>query len=145
MQDSENRVEVSGMFRKGRRLFATGYVTAVAMLLVVAQASGAGADSASCLAKASSFVAQLDELLSKEKNWLTPYVDLKERYFPLRDCDADALLGVVRRSKFLRSVSHNPRTNSYLIHFSSDAVLFGFGYLASEKKSYFSDPLWVNK
>lgn len=132
------------MLRKKRRLVAIGYLTAVGALLV-AQAPNALADSASCLAKATAFVVELDELLSKEKNWLTPYVDLKERYFPLRDCEADALLDVVRRSKFLRSVSHNPRTNSYLIHFSSDAVLFGFGYLASEKKSYFSDPLWVNK
>src|ERR1700722_8051799 len=115
------------------------YLAAVgALLLSLTQISDARADSASCLGKASSFVAELDELLSKEKNWLTPYVDLKERYFPLRDCEADALLDVVRRSKFLRSVSHNPRTNSYLIHFSCDAVLFGFGYLASEKKSDFS-------
>jgi len=123
-----------------RRLAAAG-----ALLLSLGQMPDARADSASCLAKVTTFVAELDELLSKEKNWLTPYDDLNERYFPLRDCDADALLDVVRRSKYLQSVFHNSRTNSYLIHFSSDAVSFGFGYLASEKKSYFSDPMWVHK
>jgi hypothetical protein len=100
------------MLRKKRRLLATGYLTAFGALLV-AQAPNARADSASCLTKASSFVTELDELLLKEKNWSTPYFDLIDRYFPLRDCEADALLDVVRGSRFIRSISYHARTNQF--------------------------------
>jgi hypothetical protein len=135
---------MSTMSRKKRRLVATGCLTAVGALLV-AQAPSARADSASCLAKVTSFVVELDELLSKERNWITPYEDLNGRYFPLRDCEADALLEVVRKSSFIRSISHISRTNEYLIHFSSDEVSFGFGYVVSEKKSTFHSQTWVHK
>ncbi len=131
---------------KRRRLGSAGYLAAVgALLLCVAQVSSARGDSASCIAKASSYVAELDALLSKERNWITPYDDLNERYFPFRDCEADALLDAVRRSSFIRSISYMSPTKEYLIHFSSDEVLVGFGYLVSEKKSTFPTALWVHK
>lgn len=113
--------------RKKRRLLATGYLSAADAFLL-AEASNARADSASCLTKASSFVTELDELLSKEKNWNTPYFDLIDRYFPLRDCEADALLDVVRGSRFIRSISYHARTNQYFIFFSSDDADASFAY-----------------
>jgi hypothetical protein len=105
------------------------------------------ADSASCLAKLSSYVAELDELLSKERNLLTPYYDLNERYFPFRDCDADALLETVRSSRFIRSISHNARLDEYSIRFSNDEVKVGLYYYASERKSEpgFNTIGWVHK
>jgi len=112
------------------------YLIAVGFLFVgLTQISNAYADSASCLAKATSFVADLDELLSKERNWNTPYFDLIDRYFPLRDCEADALLDVVRGSRFIRSISYHARTNQYFIVFLNGDVDAGFAYLVSEKKS----------
>jgi hypothetical protein len=87
------------------------------VILCLAQISSARADSASCIAKVSSYAAELDELLSKERNCLTPYDDLNKRYFPFRDCEADALLEEVRRSGFIRSISYMSRTKEYLIHF----------------------------
>jgi hypothetical protein len=92
-------------------------------------------------------VVELDQLLSKERNWITPYDDLNEKYFPFRDCEVDALLDAVRKSNFIRSISYNFRTTEYFIHFSSDDVLVGFTYNVSEKKS---DPDtntagWVHK
>jgi hypothetical protein len=131
---------------KGR--WPAGYLTAIGVLaLCLAQAPNARADSASCIAKASSYVAELDQLLSTERNQLTPYDNLNERYFPLRDCEVDALLEVVRGSSFIRSISYNPRANLYLVHFSSDRVLVGFGYRVSEKRSDRdgANALWVNK
>jgi hypothetical protein len=129
---------------KGRWL--VGYLTAVsALFLCLAEVPNARGDSASCIANASSYVAELDALLSKERNWITPVEDLNKRHFPLRDCEADALLEVVRRSNFIRSISHHSRTNEYLIYFSSDEVSVGFGYLVSEKKSTFDTALWVHK
>jgi hypothetical protein len=125
---------MSTMMRKKRRLVAIGYLTAVGALLV-AQASSARADSASCLAKVTSFVVELDQLLSKERNWNTPYLDLTTRHFPLRDCEPDALLDVVRGSRFIRSISYHSRTNQYFIFFSSDDADASFAYLVSEKKS----------
>src|ERR1700722_15454388 len=100
-------------------IFFPGYKNAAAisaLILCVAQAPSAHADSASCLAKVSAYVAELDKLLSKERNWLTPYDDLNERYFPFRDCEADALLEVVRSSNFIRSISYSSRTKTYFIH-----------------------------
>jgi len=131
---------------KRRRPGSAGYLAAVgALFLCVAQVSSARGDSASCIANVSSYVAELDALLSKERNWITPYDDLNKRYFPFRDCEADALLDAVRRSSFIRSISYGSRTKEYLIHFSSDEVLVGFGYLVSEKKSTFNTALWVHK
>ena len=132
---------------KGRGLLRyVGCLTAVgAVFLCLAVASNARADSASCLAKVSSYVIELDQLLSKERNWITPYLDLNERYFPLRDCEADALLDVVRGSRFIRSISYVSRVNEYLIHFSSDEVSAGFGYQVSEKKSTFVSAGWIHK
>jgi hypothetical protein len=126
----------------------TRYLAAVgALLLSLTQILDARADSASCLAKAASYVAELDELFSKERNWLTPYDDLSERYFPFRDCEVDALLETVRRSRFIRSISHHSRADVYIIDFSNNDVLISFTYHVSEKKS---DPdkktaLWVHK
>jgi hypothetical protein len=103
-----------------RRRDVAGYLIGVgALALGLTQASGAHADSASCLAKVSSYVAELDELLSKEKNWNTPYMDLTKRSFPIYDCEADALLEVVRGSHFIRSISYHSRTNQYFILFSN--------------------------
>ena len=131
-----------------RRRDIASYLAAIgALILCVAQAPSAHADSASCLAKVSAYVAELDKLLSKERNWLTPYDDLNERYFPFRDCEADALLEVVRNSNFIRSISYSPRTKTYFIHFSSDEVLVSFVYHVSEKKSgpETNTALWIHK
>ena len=54
-----------------------------ASLLLMAQASTARADHASCMEKAKSYFAEIDQLLSKEKNWIMPFVELNERYSPL--------------------------------------------------------------
>jgi hypothetical protein len=131
-----------------KRRWLAGRLTAFGSLfLCLALVSSARADSASCLAKVSSYVAEVDELLSKEKYLLTPYSDLNERYFPFRDCEADALLEIARSSRFIRSISHNVRLNEYFIHFSSDSVKVGLYYYASERKSEpgFNTATWVHK
>jgi hypothetical protein len=74
-----------------------------APLIALVQVPAPRADSASCLAKATLFVTELDELLEKEKEWDTPYPDLVKPYFPLRDCEAQAFLDVCRQSRFIRS------------------------------------------
>jgi hypothetical protein len=122
------------------------HLTAVAALFLgLAEIPIARADSALCLVKVSSYVTELDQLLSKERNWITPYLDLNERYFPLRDCEADALLDVVRGSNFIRSISYASRVNEYYIHFSNEEVSVSFGYQVSEKKSNFASPAWIHK
>jgi hypothetical protein len=83
---SPQPIEIGAMLRKKRNPIAAGSLIAFSALFV-AHAPDARADSASCLAKATSFVVDLDELLSRERNWNTPYFDLIERYFPLRDCE----------------------------------------------------------
>jgi hypothetical protein len=134
-------------FTERRRLPRhTGYLAAVgALFLGLADIPIARADSASCLAKVSSYVTELDQLLSKERNWITPYLDLNERYFPVRDCEADALLDVVRGSNFIRSITYASRVNEYYIHFSNEEVSVSFGYQVSEKKSNFASATWIHK
>lgn len=116
-------------------LIYKGAAAISAVLLCLTQAPSAHADSASCLAKVSSYVAELDELLLKERNWITPYFDLTDRIFPIYDCEADALLDVVRGSRFIRSISYSSRLNEYFIVFSSDDVEADIAYLVLEKKS----------
>jgi hypothetical protein len=41
------------------------------------------------LEKAKSYFAEIDQLLSKERNWIVPFIELNERYSPLEDCDTD--------------------------------------------------------
>ena len=129
-----------------RRRDVAGYLTAIGALgLCLAQAPGAHADSASCLAKVSSYVAELDDLLSKEKNWITPYFDLTKKFFPIYGCEADALLEVVRGSRFIRSISYSSRLNEYFIVFSSDDVEADIAYHVLEKKSHSASAGFINK
>src|SRR5713226_7228359 len=87
-----------------RSLSCIGSAVAAALLLGLAETLSARADSGSCLAKVSSYVSELDALLSKERNWITPYFDLNERYSPFRDCEAAELLDVVSRSRFIQPI-----------------------------------------
>lgn len=142
----DSPTKMSATATKMRREDATGYLTAVgAFFLCVAQIPSAHGDSASCVAKVSSYVAELDQLLSKEKNWITPYFDLNERYFPFRDCEAEALLEEVSRSRFIQPIDYHPGLEEYFIRFSSDEVVVSFTYLASEKKSNRASAGWVHK
>jgi hypothetical protein len=68
--------------------------------LLLVQASTARADPALCLEKTKSYFAEIDQLLSKEKNWIMPFVELNERYSPLENCDTDLLLQEATRSRF---------------------------------------------
>jgi hypothetical protein len=53
-------------------------IAIITFVFCLAQAPGIRADSAPCMANISSYVAELDALLSKERNLLT-------RHFPFRD------------------------------------------------------------
>jgi hypothetical protein len=118
---------------------------AMALLLCVAQAPIARADPASCIEKVSSYVAELDQLLAKERNRITPFHDLNNRYFPFVDCDTDTLLEAVWRSRFIQPITYNPRAKEYLVLFSSKDVKVGFAYGTFEKESNTPFALWVDK
>jgi hypothetical protein len=130
------------------RRWLAGRVTALgALFLCLALVSSARADSASCLAKVSSYVAELDELLTKKIYRLTPYNDLHERYFPFRDCEAEALVEEVRKSNFVRWIGYDPHTKTYFIHIRSDEVEVDFVYYVSERKTDPGSNItgWVHK
>lgn len=98
---------------------ARRYLMAVGVLyLCLLRAPDARGDFGSCIANASMYVVELDELFSRVENRLTPYDDLNERYLPFHDCEANALLKVVRRSRFARSIRYHPPTNEYSIYLS---------------------------
>ena len=118
---------------------------AMTLLLCVAQGSTANADPASCLEKVTSYVTEVDQLLATEKNWITPFDDLNKRYFEFGDCDTDALLEVVWRSRFFQRITYNPRAKEYRIVLSSKDVRVGFAYDARSKRSNTLSAVWVNK
>jgi len=116
-----------------------------ASLLLMAQASTACADHASCLEKAKSYFAEIDQLLSKEKNWIMPFVELNERYSPLEDCDTDLLLQEATQWRFIQPIIYNPYAKYYLVRFWSEDVKVEFAYSALKKKSNTHSAGWVNK
>lgn len=118
---------------------------AMILLLCVARGSTATADPASCLETVSSYVAEVDQLLAKEKNWIMPFVDLNNRYTSFVDCDTDALLLVAWRSRFLQSINYNPQAKQFIVLFSNDDVTVGFSYYPLKKKSGRPFVGWVKK
>jgi len=126
-------------------MLALRFAVLSVVLPAFTQIPDAHADSASCLAKVASFVAELDELLEKEKYSSAPYTDLSERYYPFRDCEAEALLDIVRRSRFIRSIYHHSRTNEYFIRFERDNLGAWFDYLVIERKSTLADAGFIRK
>ncbi|WP_152535697.1 hypothetical protein [Bradyrhizobium sp. Ai1a-2] len=102
-------------------------------------------DPASCLARVASYVTELDQLLAKERNEITPFDELNKRYTPFEDCEADALLVEALRSRFALPITYNPRSKTYLVEFSSKDVRVGFAYLAAQRKSETHFALWTNK
>ncbi len=73
--------------------------------------------------KAKSYFAEIDQLLSKEKNWIMPFVELNERYSPLEGCDTDLLLQeAITRSRFIQPITYNPQAKYYLVEYWSNDV-----------------------
>src|SRR5437762_5211650 len=102
--------------------------------LLLAQASATRADPVLCLEKAKSYFAEIVQLLSKEKNWIMPFVELNERYSPLEDCDTDLLLQEATQTRFIQPIIYNPHAKYYLVRFWSNDVKVEFAYSALEKK-----------
>ena len=141
--DPSTKIHVVASTRS--RHILRGLIAIGALVMGLMQARDAHADSASCLAKVSAYVVELDELLSRERNWITPYFDLVKRTFPIYDCEVDALLNVVRGSRYIRSISYSSRLNEYLIVFSSDVAQADFTYLVSPKKSNSASAGFIDK
>src|SRR3954451_752905 len=113
--------------------------------LLLAQPSAARANHASCMEKAKSYFAEIGQLLSKEKNWIMPFVELNERYSPLEDCDTDLLLQEATQWRFIQPIIYNPHAKYYIVRFWSNDVKVEFAYSASTKKSRTHSAGWVNK
>jgi hypothetical protein len=105
----------------------------------------AHADSMPCFESLSSYVTELDRLLSKEKNWIRPFKDLNQKYFPLRDCEINLLLHELDRSSFLQSKYYDANTKRYFIVFSNGDVEVGFNYVVSDNKSEFDYATFTRK
>jgi len=113
--------------------------------LLLAQLSAARADPVLCMEKAKSYFSEIGQLLSKEKNWIMPFVELNERYSPLEDCDTDLLLQEATQWRFIQPIIYNPHAKAYLVRFWSDDVTVGFAYDSRKKKSRAHSAGWVNK
>ena len=113
--------------------------------LLLAQLSAARADPVLCMEKAKSYFSEIGQLLSKEKNWIMPFVELNERYSPLEDCDTDLLLQEATQWRFIQPIIYNPHAKAYLVRFWSDDVTLEFAYDSRKKKSRAHSAGWVNK
>ena len=113
--------------------------------LLLAQLSAARADPVLCMEKAKSYFSEIGQLLSKEKNWIMPFVELKERYSPLEDCDTELLLQEATQWRYIQPIIYNPHAKAYLVRFWSDDVTVEFAYDSRKKKSRAHSAGWVNK
>jgi hypothetical protein len=117
----------------------------VLALLLISLIPVRGDETASCVAKMSAYVAELDELLSNERNWITPFDRLNKKFFPFVDCDADPLLEEASRSRFFQHIIYYPRAKEYYVRFASSDVKIGFAYLIKERRTKEVTALFVNK
>ncbi|MBA7464898.1 hypothetical protein ES703_32613 [subsurface metagenome] len=129
-----------------------GLATAAALLVGLERIPIARADdTAACVAKMSEFVAELDQLLSKEKPWFGPgeksgtYEKLLRRHFPLDDCDGDPLLIEASKSRFFRDIGYSPRPKYYVAEFSNTIARVGFVYHEKERRAESNGVHWVDK
>ncbi|MEH2532716.1 hypothetical protein V1277_000902 [Bradyrhizobium sp. AZCC 1588] len=127
------------------RLDRLGFAAIVAPLLSLVHGGAAQGGSSSCTEKVSAYVAELDQLLSKEREWITPYDDLNARYTPFLDRDGDAFLEEVVKSRFIKPIAYNPRSKGFVIHFSNDDVQVGFVYEVEERRSDYYSAKFVRK
>jgi hypothetical protein len=125
------------------RLDRLGFAAVV--FLCFAHGSVARAGSNSCIERVSSYVAEQDQLLSKEREWLTPYIDLRSRYAPFLDCEVDALLEVVVKSRFIEPIAYDSRSKTFYIDFTNDDVKVGFVYKAEERRSSYHYSTFARK
>jgi hypothetical protein len=127
------------------RLDRLGFAAVGSLLLCFAHGSVARGESRSCTEKVSSYVAELDQLLSKEREWITPYDDLNSRYVPFLDCEGDALLEEVVKSRFIEPITYNPRSKEFLIDFSNGDVKVQFAYDVKERRSSYHSAKFTRK
>lgn len=127
------------------RLERLSFAAVAALFLCVAHGAVARGEPNSCIERVSSYVAELDQLLSKEKNWITPYNDLKARYAPFLDCEVDALLEEVVKSRFAEPIAYHPRSKKFFIDFSNGDVQVGFVYEVKERRSASHYSIFVRK
>lgn len=84
-------------------------------------------ESLGCEAKLEKFVIELDELFNSPPRASDPFHELIDRYFPLKHCDAQAVLAIVRKSKYLVQVYETWR--EYTFSFVAHGFVVGFGLL----------------
>ena len=91
-------------------------------------------NTATCVARMSSYVTELDELFSFS-TWVEAFDKLNSRYFPFMDCDPDPLLVETTKSRFFRGITYYPRSKRYVVGFASKVIEVGFTYRADERRS----------
>jgi hypothetical protein len=125
------------------RLGLLGLAVVAALVSYATYVPMARSDPAYCLARASAFVREFDELLPKMKYSLAPLLD--HRYLPVVDCDPGPLVEMASRSRFFQRVVFDERGQEYFMVFSSDEVVFSFSYLVHERTLRSLGAGWVNK
>jgi hypothetical protein len=81
----------------------------------------------SCEAKLEKFIVELEELLNSAPRTSDPFHELIDRYFPLKRCDTQAILRIVRKSKYLVRVHETWK--EYTFSFVAHGFVVGFRIL----------------
>ena len=92
------------------------------------------AASASCSESAAEYIARLDPLFDVVRRDLTPFIALKDIYFPLRSCNIDELLSIVSKSRYITEISIS-FGGTHIIKFGNGSIKTGFSYSVSEGRS----------
>jgi hypothetical protein len=84
-----------------------------------------------CATKLEGFITDIDDLLAKDPRRLTDVFAVLDRHFPLHDCAVDEASGIVRKSKYFRSIGTNgPKMHVFSLNSetaSSRGVSVSFG------------------
>src|SRR5262245_43414922 len=92
------------------------------------------ATAASCSESAAEYVTKLDPLFDVRRRDLTPFIALKDFYFPLRSCNIDELISIVSKSRYITEIAIS-FGGTHIIKFGNGSIKTGFSYSVSEGTS----------
>jgi hypothetical protein len=79
-----------------------------------------------CAGRLSAFIGELDQLLASHPTSTDPISDLLHKYHPFEKCELAQAVKIMKRSRFLGSVSED--RDAYIFGFSSASISGGHGF-----------------
>jgi hypothetical protein len=111
------------------------------LLIAVNKSTDQGAD---CATKLKEFVTDVDCVLAGNPHDIFSVYDVLDRHFPLHGCAIDVASGIIKESKYFRSIGMNGRTHVFALSSETSdrrGVVVSFG-LTETGESYLPFSMW---